>query len=360
MENLLYILWLHLLPGIGPYLIKNLLTTFGNATTIYHAPIDALITVPGIGIKLAHTITTSKQTSQANTLLEYCLSEEIQLISCHHPLYPSRLLEHPKSPTLLYVKGNLSLLNTQPSAAIVGARRCSSYGKEATTELSAYLTSQSISILSGMAKGTDSYAHTTAIKNNGYTLAVVGTGLDRCYPSEHLSLMERIIETGAVISQFPPFTTVHKQNFIRRNELIAMLSDQVYVMQATKNSGALYTAQCATTFNKQVYSLPGSIYDSLSEGSNQLIATGASIYLPSQLKPTADSKESSTHYSSPQAQALCTLITHVPLTFDEIATQLNIDLSSLHELIFQLEIEGKIHQTGGLIHLTSISKGQIL
>lgn len=146
MENLLYTLWLHLLPGIGPYLIKNLLATFDNATAIYHA----------------------------------------------------------------------------------------------TTELSAYLASQSISILSGMAKGTDSYAHTTAIKNNGYTVAVVGTGLDCCYPSEHLSLMKKIIETGAVISQFPPFTTVHKQNFIRRNELIAMLSDQVYVMQPLSTNKSIH------------------------------------------------------------------------------------------------------------------------
>lgn len=352
MENLLYTLWLHLLPGIGPYLIRKLITTFGSATTIYTAPFDALLKVPGIGTKLAQTITSSKNTSQANSLLEYCLTENIQLVFYQDPLYPQRLLNFPKSPTLLYVKGNLTPFNTHSSAAIVGARRCSTYGKEATLQLSAYLSSQSISILSGMAKGTDSYAHTSAIKNNGYTLAIVGTGLDRCYPSEHLPLMQRIVETGAVVSLFPPFTTVHKQNFIHRNELIAMLADQVYVMQATKDSGSLYTAQCATTFQKQVYALPGNIYDPLSEGSNHLIATGSSIYLPSQLKASITQPKCSHNHSAPLAKDLCSLITHEGLTLDTLSQKLHLDLSSLHELIFQLELEGTIYQAGGLIHLS--------
>lgn len=320
MENLLYTLWLHLLPGIGPYLIRKLITTFGSAATIYTSPFDALLKVPGIGTKLAQTITSSKNTSQANSLLEYCLNENIQLIFYQDPLYPQRLLNFPKSPTLLYVKGNLTPFNTHSSAAIVGARRCSTYGKEATLQLSAYLSSQSISILSGMAKGTDSYAHTSAIKNNGYTLAIVGTGLDRCYPSEHLPLMQRIVETGAVISSFPPFTTVHKQNFIRRNELIAMLADQVYVMQATKDSGALYTAQCATTFQKQ--------------------------------KTSVTQPKCTHNYSDPHAKELCSLITHQGLTLDTLSQKLHLDLSSLHELIFQLELEGTIYQAGGLIHLS--------
>lgn len=117
-------------------------------------------------------------------------------------------------------------------------------------------------------------------------------------------------------------------------------------------SGSLYTAQCATTFQKQVYALPGSIYDSLSEGSNHLIATGSSIYLPSQLKASITQSKCSHNHSTPLAKELCSLITHEGLTLDTLSQKLHLDLSSLHELIFQLELEGTIYQAGGLIHLS--------
>ncbi|MGL4346228.1 MAG: DNA-processing protein DprA, partial [Cellulosilyticaceae bacterium] len=338
-------------PGIGPYLIRNLLATFDSPQAIYEASPDALLKVPGIGKKLAGLIYETHDLTKAQKTLDYCLAEKIHLISYQDPQYPARLLSYAKSPTLLYVKGDLTLLNSPDTAAIVGARRCSSYGKDATHQLATHLSTQSTVIISGLAKGTDSHAHTSTLKTQGSTIAVVGTGLDRCYPSEHLSLMEKIVETGAVISEFPPFTDVHKQNFLRRNEVIAMLSDAIYVMEASKNSGALYTAQFGLSLDKTVFALPGSIYDPLSEGSNLLIASGASIYLPALLPKISHAPEPRSVPDQSEHVQLFALLAQKPYTPDALCHVLNMDLSQLTEYLLSLELEGRIYQLGGLVHL---------
>ena len=128
-----------------------------------------------------------------------------------------------------------------------------------------------IPIISGMAKGIDSYAHTIALNKNNYTVAVLGTGVDICYPKEHINLMKEIIQKGAVISQFKIGSGNIKENFIKRNEVISMLSDKVVVVQASENSGALYTARYSLKTNKDTYSVPGRINDRLSIGTNLLI-----------------------------------------------------------------------------------------
>lgn len=350
MENLLYTLWLHLIPGIGPYLVRQLLKHFDSYEQIYTSSIPQLTQVPHIGEALAKRIYTHKNLEAPKHILDYCLEHHIQLTSYQDPTYPLHLALYPKAPTLLYVKGNLLPLNTPRTIAIVGARRCSPYGKEATLTLATRMAKEDNPIISGMAKGIDSYAHIAAIQANGYTAAVVGTGLDHCYPSEHLSLMNKIAETGAVISQFPPFSASHKQNFIRRNELIAMLSNQIFIMQASKTSGSLYTAECGFALHKEVFALPGSIYDPLHEGSNLLIAKGAKIYLPS--LPTYPCTTSNTSQNlSNSSQKICKLLASAPLSIDSLQAKLHLSLNLLEELLLELELQNIIYQAGGLIHL---------
>lgn len=345
MDNILYEIWLNTIKGIGPYLVRNLLETFGCAQAIYQCQLKELMQAPNIGIRKAELIYNKKKLETAKELAEYCVQHGILVISCLHPLYPPILHQYLKSPTLLYVRGNLQPLAYMESAAIAGARRCSEYGKEATTTLAHNLSRQNIAIISGMAKGIDGYAHTAAIKAAGYTVAVVGTGPEKCYPSEHQELMNAIIETGAVISQFPPLSEVPKQNFIKRNRLIAMLSNQIYIMEATRSSGSLYTAQCGFEYKKQVFALPGNIYDPLSEGSNNLIAQGAQIYLPI-LK--AQEFVSCAISSDPFVEKVIKLLAKAPLSIEDINSQLKFEYDHLQEILLTLELEDKIKCIAGL------------
>lgn len=350
MTNTLYLLWLHLIPGIGPYLIRHLFSHFHTAQTVYESTFTELIKVPHIGPSTANKILEHRSLDCTNHVLTYCMENHIQLISFQDALYPTVLHQYTQSPTLLYAKGDLGPLNLYPATTIVGARRCNTYGKEATLELATKLAQENFPIISGMAKGIDSYAHTAALHAGVYTVAVVGTGLDRCYPSEHTSLMEQISLKGAVISQFPPFSSVHKQNFVRRNELMAMLSQSIYVMQATSTSGSLYTAECGFKFGKEVYVLPGNIYDPLHEGSNSLFLKGAKPYIPV-ISPRSHSTSKNTLNLSPTHKEICKLLQNTPLSIDQLHTKLNQSLPILEEALFTLELENILYQAGGLIHL---------
>ncbi|MGL5676625.1 MAG: DNA-processing protein DprA [Cellulosilyticaceae bacterium] len=298
------------------------------------------------------SIISSRNLGTAHLTLEACSKHTIQLITFQSPLYPSRLQRYATSPTLLYVKGSIEALNAPLTASVIGARRCNHYGKEATIQLVTSLAQNHIPIISGMAKGIDSHAHTAVLHANGYTVAVVGTGLDRCYPIEHQGLMEEIAKKGAVISQFPPLCEVHKQYFIRRNELIAMLSDYIYIMQASKTSGSLYTAECGLRLNKEVFTLPGSIYDPLQEGNHLLLTKGAKVYILSSHLPMQPPAPPKIHMSS-NTKKLLKLLTIQPLPLEILQEQLHIPLSNLEEIILSLELQDTIYQNGGLIHLSS-------
>nr|WP_307990922.1 DNA-processing protein DprA [uncultured Niameybacter sp.] len=352
MTDTLYLLWLHLIPGVGPYLIRSLFSHFDTAQAIYESTFTHLIKIPHIGPSTANKILTHRSLDCAKHILTYCTENHIQLISFQDTIYPTILHLYMQSPTLLYVKGDLKPLNLYPVATtIVGARRCNTYGKEATLELATRLARENIPVISGMAKGIDSYAHTAALHANGYTAAVVGTGLDRCYPVEHITLMKQISLKGAVISQFPPFSNVHKQNFARRNELMAMLSQSIYVMQATSTSGSLYTAECGFKLGKDVYVLPGNIYDPLHEGSHALFLKGAKPYVSiasnctSSVTPTLPA----TH------KKICKLLQTSSLSIDQLHTKLQLDLHVLEEALLSLELNNILYQAGGYIHLNKMN-----
>lgn len=275
-EEILYI-WLSLIDGIGPVLGSELLSKFKDVKSIYEATYKDILEVKGIGDKLARNIVNSKNLMHAGKIYDYCIKEEINILKKYKENYPSQLNYYINSPIVLYAKGIIK--ESSNSVAIVGSRRCTEYGKKVTIELATELSKSNIPIISGLAKGIDGYSHTVAIKNNSYTIGVIGTGINICYPKEHIKLMESIFEKGLVLSEFPPGTKNIKQNFIKRNELVAMLAKKIVVVQAGKDSGALYTAKCGLKYNKEVFAVPNTIYDNFSIGTNELIFQGAKIYL---------------------------------------------------------------------------------
>ena len=345
-KDILYI-WLNKIKGIGPILANNLLNYFGNIEEVYISTVDELLKVEGIGEKLAKGIMESKKLDSSKMIFENCIKSNIQIITKYSDDYPSVLLSQPKAPLILYVKGILKEFDE--SVAIVGARRCNEYGKRVTVELAESLSANKIPIISGMAKGIDSYAHTVALNNDNYTIAVLGTGVDKCYPSEHINLMNKIIEKGAVISQFEPGTSNVKENFLKRNELIAMLSNKIVVVQASKDSGSLYTAKCGMKFNKEVYAVPSIIYDKFSEGSNMLINNGAKVYLSTEsIVNKVTIVTNSVNISDIETKVI-NIVKNKPISIDIVIRMLGLTPQRVEELITEMELKGVIIQVGGLI-----------
>ena len=169
--------------------------------------------------------------------------------------YPKRLRDIKDMPIVLYTKGELSINSVRESAAIVGARRCSVEGKYEAVRISAETVSEGGAVISGMAKGIDSYAHTAALKANGYTIAVFGNGADICYPKEHEKLYEAIIKKGCIVTEYPPGTSPRPYNFPRRNRLIAGLSDRLYVIDVRQRSGTVSTVEYAKKYGREVIQL---------------------------------------------------------------------------------------------------------
>ena len=275
-----YWIWLTQIKGIGPVLQKRLLDCFKEPENIYNSSEEELLLVDGIGISLSKNITESRCLNLSESILQDVHSKGIKLLTIHDSLYPDTAKGCKESPILLYYRGTIK--ENIRGIAVVGARRCSSYGKQVTVDASSFLANNDIAVISGMAKGIDSYAHIACIKEGGYTIAFLGHGVDICYPKEHTKLMEAIIENGVVISEYPPTTQARPENFPKRNALISSWSDKVLVVEAGEKSGALITAEIAKTQGKEVLVPPHEIYSSTGKGTNELIRKGANIYLSSE------------------------------------------------------------------------------
>lgn len=190
--------------------------------------------------------------------------------------YPERLRYIDSPPKQLYCLGNLELLNYKNNIAMIGSRNCSLYGERVAKDFAFNLAKEDVCIVSGLAKGIDSFSHIGALNAKGKTIAVLGSGLDNVYPKENAKLMESIIKNdGLVISEYPLGTKALKQNFPSRNRIISGLSDSVLVVEARKNSGTNITVDFALEQGKDVFVIPGNIYSKTSDGTNYLITEGA-------------------------------------------------------------------------------------
>lgn len=278
---MIYWIFLSRVKGLGPIMQKKLINHFGSPENVFLADEDEILKVEGIGKIRAKEI---KMTSleEANQILEKCDKLKIKVLCFSDYLYPNEAKSIDLFPTVLYYKGELK--ENLMGVGIVGSRRCSDYGKEIAREAASFLAKNNIPVISGMAKGIDSYAHTACLKSGGYTIGILGSSPDICYPREHINLMESIIENGAVISEYPPTTKALSRHFPKRNFLISSFSEKLLVAEASEKSGALITAEFSKKLNRKIYCAPNQIYQKSGIGTNNLISQGANIYLnPSQL-----------------------------------------------------------------------------
>lgn len=277
LENKKYWIWLSLIPGLGSIKKQELLKLYKNPKEIYNLKYEELIKVKGIGNKLAKAILDENIRKSIPKHIEYMIKNGVDIISILDGEYPSSLKEIYDSPISLYCKGNKNILK-EKSMAIVGCRDASDYGKKAAKYFAYQITKQNIVIVSGLAKGIDSYAHIGAICGNGKTIAVVGNGLDTVYPEENRNLAKNIVETGGlIISEYPLGTKPDKMNFPARNRIISGLSNGVVVVEAKEKSGTLITVDFALEQGRDVFVVPGNINSINSVGTNELIKQGAKI-----------------------------------------------------------------------------------
>jgi len=202
----------------------------------------------------------------------------IRFLSCQHPDFPKRLGEMPDKPGGLFLRGRLPK-ETAPAVAIVGARTCSAYGKNLAFRFGRELAAQGVQIISGMAKGVDGYGHWGALQAEGETFAVLGGGVDICYPAENQELYGQLMQKGGILSEAPPGTRSLPYLFPLRNRIISGLADVVLIVEAQEKSGSLITADLALEQGKDVYAVPGRVGDSLSAGCLNLIGQGAGLAL---------------------------------------------------------------------------------
>ena len=245
-----YWIWLSSVPYIGPVTSKRLLKVFGNPEAIYRAEKGDLCQIKGITQRQIDSIIKNKSLEPVHKIMKDCEKHNISILTQNDTGYPERAKEPEDSPVILYYKGCIRKM--EKTVGIVGSRRCTQEEKLKVARITEQYVSDHTVIISGMAKGIDSYAHTVCLKEGGYTVAVLGNGLDICYPCEHRKLMERIEEKGLLISEYPPGTQPAQYRFPRRNRLISGWSDKLIVASSGKRSGAFITAEYEKKYGRDV------------------------------------------------------------------------------------------------------------
>ncbi len=348
---------LNMVNEIGSVRLAKLLRFFATAQEILAAPEHRLI-ASGLSEKTVLKIKTIKPQDIER---EFGLIKKLglRILIQDDPEYPQILKQIPSPPLVLYVKGKI-IRQDDFSLAIVGSRAASFYGLSLAEKFAADLAVRGITITSGMARGVDTAAHQGALKVNGRTIAVMGSGFNQLYPSQNKNLAEEIAENGAVISEFCLDEQPLPHNFPRRNRIISGLSAGIVVVEAAQNSGALITADFALEQGRDVFALPGKIDSRNSSGTNQLIKQGAKLVtciedildeynFKASAQPIVKNriKNALDADLSQSESALYDLISGQPVSLDEIAAGLNWDIPRIFSMLLKLQVKKLIRPIAG-------------
>lgn len=274
MNNREVMFFLHSLQGIGKKTVGNLMEYFGNVQALYHAPESELTKI--LKPAQCRLFLDGREKKNPKQELKELEKKGIRYYSVFDKDYPKRLLKTADIPMGLFVKGSLPEEDVL-TVSVVGTRKHSYYGEKQTKEFCKMIAGMGVPVISGMARGIDGIAQKTAIANGSKTYAVLGCGVDICYPEEHIRLYEQIPQCGGIISEYFPGTQPAAGLFPLRNRIISALGDILLVMEAREKSGTLITVDMALEQGKEIWVLPGRVDDALSVGCNRLIAQGAYI-----------------------------------------------------------------------------------
>lgn len=346
-----YWMWLSNIPLMWHKKAAMALEIFDNPFEIYRADTKKLEKSGIFTENDIYNIVESRGKFHMEDSWNRMLKKGISFIHMESDTFPKRMELYSDRPRWLYYRGSLPDDN-EKLVGIVGARNCTQYGKAMAEDISSKLCRYSVGIVSGLARGIDVAAHRGAIYSGGKTYAVLGCGVDICYPRENIDIYMEIIENGAVISEYPPGTQPLSWQFPERNRIISMMSDSVAIMEARKKSGSLITTDYALKYGKEVFALPGRVGDALSEGCNELIKSGAAVLTDADdmafsLGIYADDKnrEKSNKKNiilEKENEVVYSCLRLEPQVIEEIVPQTGMTSTKVYEVLMQLMLDGYV------------------
>ena len=317
--------------------------------------------IPGIGPKLLVLRSQiNEYLRRAEEIINDCIKRGVQIHTYLDQNYPSRLKPFADSPVYLFSKGNINM-NPGRSIGIVGTRNATGYGKNITRKIVEDLAPYGPTIISGLAYGIDIEAHKTALQFGLPTIGILGTPMDKIYPSNHTSTALSMMENGGLVTEYKIGSELNKSNFPQRNRIIAALSDALVIVEAAFKGGALITAEIAYSYNKEVFAVPGNLQSKYSEGCNNLIRTmKAGIYMgPKEIEEAlswdklGENSSSKPHpldleqFGTEEQVILRILLDHKEVEIDRLSWLSNIPLSSLASILLNLEFQGVLKSIPG-------------
>ncbi len=371
-QNLIYQIGLTLVKGIGTITAKQVLEQLGDPENLFKEKAQLLEQIPGITRRIITEIRKPEVLLRAEKEALFIRKNKITPLFISEENYPRRLKDCIDAPVMMYFRGNANL-NVAKVVSIVGTRHASSYGKSVTESLVQGLTAlhPEILVVSGLAYGIDIAAHKASLKNGLQNIGVLAHGLDRVYPFEHRSIAIDMIAQGGLLTDFMSGTNPDRQNFVKRNRIVAGLADCTLVIESAEKGGALITAMIADSYNRDVFAIPGRTDDSFSKGCNKLIKekkaalieTAEDIFREMCWLPQAE--ETTLHNEpvqrnlfvelNPDEQAVFdVLMQSENLHLNAIGIELNMPISKLSVVLFNLEMKGVIrNMPGGMFRVLS-------
>lgn len=348
---------LHLTPGLGRQGLFCLQEAFGSPQASLQAPAGSWQQA-GLAARLAAALLPEDH-PQLLQAASHIANNNVQLLSYWDSAYPQCLRQIADPPALLYVQGQLP---AQPGFALVGSRSASPSGQKLAHDIARDLAEEGIPIVSGLALGIDAKAHEGALAAEGITLAVLGCGIDYIYPRQHTQLASRLLQRGALISEYPPGTPVKAGHFPGRNRIISGLSQGVLVVEASERSGALHTARFALEQGREVCAVPGAVQMPTSSGVNQLLKDGAALITSAEdiltlLYPARQTPRKQAEHQQqqaqlpPQMQQLYAQTDATPRHVDTLAAECGLTVGEVCTMLLDLELQGLVSQLPGMRYI---------
>ena len=361
-DKLIYKIALNLIKGVGASNAKNLISYLGSAEQIFKAKKQELLKIPGVGEVMANNIVNFNDMKIAEEELKFIEKNKIKTLFYTDDNFPIRLKQCEDSPIILFVKGDVDL-EAQKIVSIVGTRNASKYGIEQCQKIIEAFKEHKHKplIVSGFAYGVDICAHLNALKNDMPTAAILGHGLNMIYPAHHKKYAKDIIANGAFITEFLTSAKKDKSNFVKRNRIIAGLSDLTIVIESAEKGGSLITADIANSYNRDVFAFPGRIGDKYSKGCNKLIKTNKAVLLENikdieyimswENKEGVQTKLVMPPSLTKQEQIIYDIIKeNVSINIDVLSRETKITTSELSVILLNLELQDIIAPYPGNIY----------
>lgn len=352
MDDRKYWVGFNMVQGVGPARVRALLDYFGSLAEAWRAPASELREA-GLDRRSLENVLAARKRLDLDREMARLKKAGVQVMTWEDPDYPRRLRQIYNPPPVLYVLGSL-LPQDEWAVAVVGTRRPTDYGKEAARVLAGDLARQGITVVSGLALGIDGIAHQAALEAGGRTIAVLGSGFRYLYPARHRDLARRIVKEGALITEYALDVRPEASNFPPRNRIISGLSMGVVVVEAGERSGALITAEFAAEQGREVFAVPGPIFNRPSKGTNRLIQEGAKPVtsvrdILEELDITMAAEQQEARLSIPTSdleERIWTYLLETPRHVDEIVRELNLDTAQVMSTLTLMELKGLVRQVG--------------